>query len=350
MRYRFGSFLLSPARRVLRRDGRDVALIPRYLDLLILLVAQRERAVTRQEIFDRVWSDVVVSDSALTQAIRTIRRALDDEPRVPRFIRTVSRHGYQFVHPGVTEEPDEGALPAAVDAGDPAAALPGPAPDPFAPLLAVLLREPPYHEAAEEERYDAAVALHELGTDEALRRLDERPGHEQARAILRDARWDAPRAGEVPLLSAPGRMRTIVDVVRLRVRHAAHLASARWAAAAAGGALAGIVAGLVGGVALSLVPTSHTDAQMAIALAIVGGLSGALGGAGAGAGLAAAEALARSARAVALTIGAALGGLIAGTLAHVAARALLHDVFGRAIPQIGGPLEGLCVGGGLGLG
>ena len=236
MRYLFGPFVLSPARRVLRRDGRDVALIPRYLDLLILLVAQRDRAVNRQEIFDRVWSDVVVSDSALTQAIRTIRRALDDEPRVPRFIRTVSRHGYQFVYPDVVEAPDEGgwvAAPAptaaspdlavvqvaagAPEAGrGPAADAPSPAAphapeaDAFAPLLAVLLREPPHGRATEDERYDAAIALHELGTDEALRRLDERAGHEQVRAILRDARWDAARAGAVPLLSAPGRARVIL--------------------------------------------------------------------------------------------------------------------------------------------
>ena len=89
--------MLSPARRVLSEDGREVALIPRYFDLLRLLVEQRDRAVTRQEIFDRVWADVVVSDGALTQAIRTIRRVLDDDPREVPFIRTVSRHGYQFV-------------------------------------------------------------------------------------------------------------------------------------------------------------------------------------------------------------------------------------------------------------
>ena len=51
-----------------------------------------------------MWSDVIVSDGALSQAVRTLRRALDDNPREPRFIRTVSRHGYQFVWPDVVEE------------------------------------------------------------------------------------------------------------------------------------------------------------------------------------------------------------------------------------------------------
>ncbi len=107
MRYRFGDFTLSTRQRLLIRDGRQLPLIPRYLDLLIFLVERRRDAVHRREIFDRVWSDVIVSDSALSQAIRTLRRTLGDDPREPRFIRTVSRHGYQFTCPDVIEEPDE---------------------------------------------------------------------------------------------------------------------------------------------------------------------------------------------------------------------------------------------------
>jgi DNA-binding winged helix-turn-helix (wHTH) protein len=67
--------------------------------------------VHRREIFDRVWSDVVVSDSALSQAIRTLRRTLNEDPREPRFIRTVSRYGYRFVFPDVLEEQDDDAWP-----------------------------------------------------------------------------------------------------------------------------------------------------------------------------------------------------------------------------------------------
>ena len=107
IRYRFGEFTLSAQRRLLVREGQEVPLIPRYFDLLLLLVERRREAVHRNEIFDRVWGDVTVSDSALSQAVRTIRRTLDDDPREPRFIRTVSRHGYQFVFDEVVEE-DEG--------------------------------------------------------------------------------------------------------------------------------------------------------------------------------------------------------------------------------------------------
>ncbi len=335
---------------MLCEDGHDLALIPRYFDLLLLLVGQRDRAVTRQEIFDRVWADVVVSDGALTQAIRTIRRVLDDDPREARFIRTVSRHGYQFVWTPVTEEADEGptderhhhdgALRQAL--GDP--------PDPFAPLLDVLLAAGPSGSATEEERYDAAVRLHELGTDEALRRLNERPGHEEARAILRDARWDAPASGPVPLLSAQGRLRAIGDVVALRARHAAHLSSRRWASASAAAGVAGLVAGLAGSVALALVPGSDTGLRVAMTLACVGTVAGALGGAGIGAGLAAAESLARSARAVTLVLGGALAGLLTGWAVHHFVRSLLAGVFGRDIAALAGGQEGLVVGAAVGAG
>ena len=74
VRYRFASFVVSPSRRAVIRDGREVPLIPRYFDLLMLLIARRGEAIHRREILDTVWSDVVVSDGALSQAVRTLRK------------------------------------------------------------------------------------------------------------------------------------------------------------------------------------------------------------------------------------------------------------------------------------
>ena len=123
VRYRFSEFTLSPQRRLLVREGREVPLIPRYFDLLLLLIERRREAVHRREIFDHVWADVIVSESALSQAVRTIRGTLGDDSREPRFIRTVSRHGYRFVFPDVIEEEDDAAWPAVPTAG-PTTALP----------------------------------------------------------------------------------------------------------------------------------------------------------------------------------------------------------------------------------
>ena len=345
MRYRFGDFVLSPARRVLADGGRVVPLIPRYFDLLVLLVEQRDRAVTKQEIFASVWADVVVSESALTQAVRTIRRTLDDDSREPRFLRTVSRRGYQFVYTPVVEEDDAGPVAAAAPVVEPATL----SSDPYESLLHVLLREQGHGGASDEQRYDAAIALHELGTAEALRRLGQRPGHEEARAVMRDARWDTPGAGPVPLIGVPGRWRVIGAVIARRSRQARALASVRWAAAALGAAAAGTLGGLAGGVALRLLP-GGSDARVALTMALVGALAGAIAGAGIGTGLAAAEAIARSARAIGLAAGGAITGLSTGWVAHHAARAVLAGLFGRDVPDMGGPVEGLVLGAATGIG
>src|SRR5262245_30111945 len=101
--FHFAGFVVSRARRQLLRDGCAVPLVPRYFDLLLLLIERRGEAVHRRELFDAVWSDVVVSDNALNQAVRTLRRVLGDDPREPTFIRTAPRHGHQFVYAGVRE-------------------------------------------------------------------------------------------------------------------------------------------------------------------------------------------------------------------------------------------------------
>ena len=341
----------------MRRGDQDVALIPRYFDLLVLLLAQRHRVVTRQEIFDRVWVDVVVSDGALSQAVRTIRRCLGDDSRESQFIRTVSRHGYQLVASGVIEEPDDGPLPgiegpmAAAPIAEPTAAAPvSPPPDPIAPLLDRLLRREPFGMATDEERRDAAEQLHTLGTAEVLRRLDGVTGHAEARAILRDARWDVPQAGPVELVGSPQPWSTITHLVRLRLRRAAAQTWDRGSRAALGGISAGIVAGAIGGVALWLVPESQAQPSAMLALAMVGAIAGALGAGGVGAGLAAAEALARSARVRGLVFCGAIGGLIAGAVGHLVARATVTGMFGRDIPATGGWVEGLVLGAAAGLG
>ena len=362
VRYRFGPFVLSPARRLLLRDGAEVRLIPRYFDLLRLLVERRDEAVHRQEIFDRVWADVIVSDGALSQAIRTLRRALGDDPREPVFIRTVSRHGYQFVYADLLVEPaaalasttgaaGPGApsgerLPRPADVDGTAEAPASPAHDAFAPLITRLL-DPT---AADEDRRDAAEQLHSLGTAETLRRLELMPARGRPLAILRDARWDVPGAGDVPLAAGGGLLESAAAIVALRLRRAWRLASGRWATAAAGGAVAGIAGGGLGGLAMLLVPDSVAAPGVVLALALVGALAGAIGGAGVGAGLAAAEALARSERAFALITCGASGGGAAGWLAHQGSRMVLVSMFGRDLATLGGGLEGLTLGAAAGLG
>ena len=181
----------------------------------------------------------------------------------------------------------DGLAAAAVEAPQAIDAPPG---DAYEPLLDRLTRAG----ATEDDRREAAELLHALGTSDALGRLGTRPGHASARALLRDARWDAPGAGEVPVLGAPAPFAVARELLRLRLRHAARIAARRWAGAAAGGGLAGVAAGAAGGLILAAAPGSAAPVAIAPVLAVIGGVCGALGGAGVGGGLSLAEAGARS--------------------------------------------------------
>lgn len=107
--FRFDRFLLDPRDRQLSRDGEPVELNARYLDALHLLVGEAGRLVSKDRFMDEVWRGVPVTDEALTQCIKTLRRQLGDEAGRPRFIETVPKHGYRFIAPveRVGEEPDE---------------------------------------------------------------------------------------------------------------------------------------------------------------------------------------------------------------------------------------------------
>jgi DNA-binding winged helix-turn-helix (wHTH) protein len=98
-RYRFDDFTLDPAERQLRRGGALVELNARYLDALALLVREQGKLVSKDRFLDEVWRGVPVTEEALTQCIRTLRRQLGDSVAHPRFIETVPKHGYRFVAP-----------------------------------------------------------------------------------------------------------------------------------------------------------------------------------------------------------------------------------------------------------
>jgi DNA-binding winged helix-turn-helix (wHTH) protein len=344
-RYRFAGFTLCPARRLLLRDGEEVPLIARYFDLLVLLVERRGEALSRREILDAVWSDVVVTDNALNQAVRTLRRTLGDDSRRPEFLHTVARHGYRFDHPEVVEEPDEAPLPVRPERSG--APVPDEDEDPFREPLAVLLER---DGGDEDALYRAAETLHRLGTVETLRRLDRRFGHPRARAILRDARWNFPGAGKVPILGQPGPFATTMALAGMRARRALRLAGKRWLSAAGGGAAAGVVAGLVGALVLRFGPGSAASNAVFVALPLVGFLAGGLGASGVGAGLSAAEAVIRSFRSLALVLCGAAGGGFVGAVAHALAGWTLQGLFGREPSPLGGGFEGLIIGAAAGLG
>ena len=96
---RFDRFALDRANRRLLKGDEEVDIGSRYFDALAMLVTARGDLVTKQCFMEEVWGGIPVTDEALTQCIRTLRRALGDDATSPRFIATVPKHGYRFVGP-----------------------------------------------------------------------------------------------------------------------------------------------------------------------------------------------------------------------------------------------------------
>src|SRR5277367_3415778 len=94
--YRFGQFVLDPDKRALCRADSPVSLTPRAFDVLLFLVQNPNRLVTKEELLQAVWGDTFVEEGNLTQYISHLRKALGDNSEDARLIVTISRKGYQF--------------------------------------------------------------------------------------------------------------------------------------------------------------------------------------------------------------------------------------------------------------
>lgn len=92
----FGGHRLDLGARQLFRGPTEVHLSPKAFNLLRLLVDRRTRALSKAELHDALWPGTFVTEANLASLVAELRRALDDSPRAPRFIRTVHAFGYAF--------------------------------------------------------------------------------------------------------------------------------------------------------------------------------------------------------------------------------------------------------------
>jgi DNA-binding winged helix-turn-helix (wHTH) protein len=106
--FTFEEFSLDQTDRRLLRAGAAVELSNRYFDALALLLSEPGKLVSKDRFMDEVWRGIPVTDEALTQCIKTLRRQLGDDAASPRFIETVPKHGYRFIAPVARVGPPAG--------------------------------------------------------------------------------------------------------------------------------------------------------------------------------------------------------------------------------------------------
>jgi len=107
VRLRFAGCLFDSDTRVVSRAGSPVELSPKAFELLELLIGSRPRVLPKQEIHERLWTGVFVSDASLSNLVAELRAALHDDAQKPTIVKTVHRFGYGFVaEPEPEPEPE----------------------------------------------------------------------------------------------------------------------------------------------------------------------------------------------------------------------------------------------------
>jgi DNA-binding winged helix-turn-helix (wHTH) protein len=93
----FNNFALDCERRELRADDTSVSVEPQVFDLLVYLIKNRDRVVSKDDLIASVWGGRIVSESTLTSRINAARKAVGDNGKEQRLIRTSARKGFRFV-------------------------------------------------------------------------------------------------------------------------------------------------------------------------------------------------------------------------------------------------------------
>jgi DNA-binding winged helix-turn-helix (wHTH) protein len=107
---RFGACEIDSDRRRIVREGEERALSRKAFDLLLLLIDQRPKVLSKNLLINHIWADTFVADANLAILIADVRAALGDSAHEPRMIKTHHRVGYSFIAP-IMEISDASALP-----------------------------------------------------------------------------------------------------------------------------------------------------------------------------------------------------------------------------------------------
>jgi DNA-binding winged helix-turn-helix (wHTH) protein len=103
VRVRFADYYLDTGARQLFQGAREIHLSPKAFELLKVLVENRPRALSKQELLEKIWPGVFVSDASLARGVSEIRDAIGDHSRSDGFVQTVHGFGYRFATTGVVD-------------------------------------------------------------------------------------------------------------------------------------------------------------------------------------------------------------------------------------------------------
>src|SRR5688572_1689863 len=95
--FRFEGIEIDRSQSCLTIGGQQRYIRQQLLQLLVYLIEQRHRVVSKNDLIETIWEGTSVTDDALVQAIKELRRSLGDDPRQPRFIKTIPKIGYRFI-------------------------------------------------------------------------------------------------------------------------------------------------------------------------------------------------------------------------------------------------------------
>jgi DNA-binding winged helix-turn-helix (wHTH) protein len=95
--FRVAEWAVEPQLNNLERNGQAVRLEPKVMQVLVCLAEHQGELVTKEQLIRAVWADTFVTDDVLTRCISELRKALNDDPKQPRFIETIPKGGYRLI-------------------------------------------------------------------------------------------------------------------------------------------------------------------------------------------------------------------------------------------------------------
>src|SRR5262245_61093046 len=190
VQFRFGDYTLDADRRELTQHGTLVAVEPQVFDLLLYLIENRDRVVSKDDLLDAVWGGRIVSESTLTSRINAARRAIGDSGDRQEMIRTLARKGFRFV--AAVTEGSESAAPSPPGPAQPLASAPQPAVE----------RQPPQLTVVDQMRRQVSVLAAEVVTPfQDLEAEDPEAGIAIVGPLMQTARREVERCGGIVLSS-----------------------------------------------------------------------------------------------------------------------------------------------------